>query len=104
MGRWLGLKLIVVRRSPILPVGGLSWDKWSGKQLGHLVVVQDVLDVLGMPSEESRRWLGFVFLMYSFVSLMLSVAWMTGGRLSDLFRGGLRRMEIGRLSGRSEWE
>lgn len=24
------------------------------------------------------------------------------GRLSDLFRGGLRRVEIGRLSGRSE--
>ena len=70
--------LIVVRRSPILPVEGLSWEKWSGGQLLHLGVGQDVLDGAGMPSEESQRWLGFVVWMYFCVSWMLIVAWMTG--------------------------
>lgn len=74
----MGLTLMVVRRSPILPVEGLSWEKWSGEQLRHLVVGQDVLDGAGMLSEESQRWLGFVVWMYFCVSWMLIVAWMTG--------------------------
>lgn len=52
MGKWMELGLSVVHRSPILPVGGWSWDKWSGKQLDLLVVVQDVLNVVERPSEE----------------------------------------------------
>ena len=70
--------MMVVRRSPILPVEGLSWEKWSGEQLRQLVVGQDVLDGAGMPSEESQRWLGFVVWMYFCVSWILIVAWMTG--------------------------
>ena len=52
VGKWMELGLSVVHRSPILPVGGWSWDKWSGKQLDLLVVVQDVLNVVERPSEE----------------------------------------------------
>ena len=76
---------MVVRRSPILPVEGLSWGKWSGGQLDHLVVGQDVLDGAGKPSEESQRWLGFVFLMYFCVSWMLIVVWMTCVFVSVIF-------------------
>ena len=74
----MGLRLMVVRRSPILPVEGLSWGKWSGGQLDHLVVGQDVLDGAGKPSGESQRWLGFVVWMYFYVFWMLIVALMTG--------------------------
>ena len=75
---WLELRLMMVRRSPILPAEDLSWGKWSGEQLDLHVVDQDVLDGVEKPSVESPRWLGFVVWMCFCVSWMWIVVWMTG--------------------------